>query len=67
MQLLARARNRLPASLSYGFVAYWTLNALLIAEEARWHLLYRLTIWDVAALRTLGLMLANGHGHGTLH
>lgn len=67
MQLPARARNRLTARLTYGVTAYWTLNALLIAEEARWHLLCRLTIWDLATLRALGLILIHVHGHGTLH
>ena len=29
------------------------LNIALVAAEAKWHLIYRLTIWDIAQLRTL--------------
>jgi len=33
--------------------AYWLLNLILVGAEARWHLLYRLTLWDIATLRAL--------------
>ena len=55
MQLLAPAHRRVGFRLTYGFVAYWALNGLLLIEEARWHLLYQLMMWDLAQLRALGL------------
>ena len=41
-----------------GIVTYCTLNALIIAAEARWHLLYRLTLWDLSQIRTLIILIA---------
>jgi hypothetical protein len=31
----------------YGASAYWALNLLLMVAEARWHVLYRLTVLEV--------------------
>lgn len=42
----------------YGAVAYWTLNAALLLGEARWHVLSRLTVWDIVTLRTVAPELA---------
>lgn len=53
MQQLATVANRVLARCTYGLVAYWTLNAILVLAEARWHVLYRLTLWDISLLRTL--------------
>lgn len=61
MQMLAPARRRFVSRFTHGFIIYWALNGLLLLEEARWHLLYRLTIWDIAQIRTLGLMIAHVH------
>jgi hypothetical protein len=62
MQLLARHPGRTTSRFALGAVAYWGLNAALLAEEVRWHLLYRLTIWDVSAIRSL-LPLHGKTGH----
>jgi hypothetical protein len=43
--------------LRFGLVVYWALNAGLIVAEARWHVLYRLTIWDLSALKSLAPVL----------
>lgn len=40
-------------------LAYLLLNAILLVEEARFHLLYRLTVWDISELRLFGILL--GH------
>jgi len=53
MQLIARPLNRFTSRLAYGAVAYWGLNVALVAAEARWHLLYRLTVWDIVQLKSL--------------
>lgn len=44
--------------LGIGGVAYLALNFLMVGVEARWHVLYRLTIWDAAAVKTLVPLLA---------
>jgi hypothetical protein len=31
----------------YGAGAYWALNLLLLIAEARWHVLYRLTVLEI--------------------
>ncbi len=61
MQLLAPARHRLFSRFAYGAAAYWALNALLLLAEARWHVLYRLTMWDLAQLRTLLAVTQHHH------
>jgi hypothetical protein len=43
--------------LRLGVVVYWALNAGLIVAEARWHLLYRLTVWDLSQLKPYAPML----------
>jgi hypothetical protein len=35
----------------YGVGAYWALNLLLLITEARWHVLYRLTVLEVLIAR----------------
>jgi hypothetical protein len=37
----------------YGGVVYLALNFLIVGAEARWHVLYRLTMLDASAIRTL--------------
>ncbi len=39
--------------LTSGGVVYLALNFLLAGVEARWHVLYRLTVLDASAIRTL--------------
>jgi hypothetical protein len=38
--------------LRLGVVIYWASNAALLVAEARWHILYHLTVWDIWAIRT---------------
>ena len=67
MQRLARPRATFGSRLAFGAVMYWTLNAALLFQEARWHLLYRLTLWDVAQLRAIGIALASTTHSGLPH
>ncbi len=53
MLRLAQTSNRLRERTLYGFVAYWGLNVVLLLIEARWHVLYHLTVWDISTIRTL--------------
>jgi hypothetical protein len=57
MQRLTRIAKRLVSGLAHGSVAYLGLNAILLVEEARFHLLYRLMVWDVSELRLFGFLL----------
>jgi hypothetical protein len=54
MDTLARRPTRIASRFLFGTVAYWTLNVALVAEEIRWHLLYRLTLWDISQLKAIG-------------
>jgi hypothetical protein len=56
MELLVQ-RARAGSRFAYGAVGYWGLNAVLAAAELRWHLLYRITLWDMAQIRTLAPVL----------
>jgi hypothetical protein len=53
MLRLAQAPNRLRERTLYGAVAYWGLNVVLLLVEARWHVLYHLTLWDISMIRTI--------------
>ena len=57
MQRLTRITKRVLSGLAHGSLAYLGLNAILLVEEARFHLLYRLTVWDISELRLMGLLL----------
>ena len=41
-----------------GLAFYWTLNACLVVAEARWHLLYKLTVWDLSQIKPMLPVLA---------
>ncbi len=57
MQRLTRFAKRVLSGLAHGGLAYLGLNAILLVEEARFHLLFRLTVWDISELRLFGLLL----------
>lgn len=59
MQRLTRFLKRVLSGLAHMSLAYLLLNAILLVEEARFHLLFRLTVWDISELRLFGLLL--GH------
>ena len=64
MHMLARGPSRLASRFVYGTAAYWALNVVLVATEIRWHLLYRLTAWDISQFKSLGpLIYQLVHGH----
>jgi hypothetical protein len=53
MDMLARAPARVASRFLYGTAAYWALNVALVAAEIRWHVLARLTVWDITQLRVI--------------
>jgi hypothetical protein len=55
MQRPAPAPARVGQRAFYGIFAYWAVNLSLVLAEARWHVLYHLTAWDVAALRAIAV------------
>jgi hypothetical protein len=57
MDMLARRPNRVASRFLYGSVAYWGLNVVLAVEEIKWHLIYRLTLWDISQLKVVGPVL----------
>jgi hypothetical protein len=62
MQRSAPAFARAGQRAFAGIFAYWAINVGLVLAEARWHMLYHLTAWDVAALRTIAMAAAH-HPH----
>lgn len=62
MEQLVRPTKRLGKRFAWGAAGYLTINFLLLAVEARWHILAKLTVWDISELKTLSSMLVQ-----TLH
>jgi hypothetical protein len=54
MVRLWRPANRPGFRPVYYVAAYWVLNIGLVVAEAKWHLIFRLMIWDLTQLRALG-------------
>ena len=57
MEHLVRPTKRVGTRFAWGTGIYLALNLLLVAAEVRWHILARLTVWDISELKTLGSML----------
>jgi hypothetical protein len=62
MQRLTRTLRRIAPFLARGGLAYFGVNLLLLAEEAHYHLIFRLMLWDVSQLKLFGFLLSK-----TLH
>ena len=58
MVRLLRPANRSGIRPAYYVAGYWVLNIALVAAEAKWHLIYRLTLWDITQLRMLAPLFA---------
>lgn len=58
MEQLAGPAKRIGRRFAYGAAVYWALNVILVAAELRWHILYRLTLWDIEQLKTLAPIFA---------
>ena len=63
MQQLVRPTKRLGKRFAWSAGIYLALNFLLLAAEMRWHILARLTVWDISELKTLSVMLAQTMHH----
>jgi hypothetical protein len=46
-----------PKRLLYGAIAYWALNIALLFAEMQWHILSRLTVWDIEQIKSLVPMI----------
>lgn len=57
MEIGAGSVKRIASRFAYGAAIYWALNVALLAAELRWHILYRLTLWDIQQLRALAPVL----------
>ena len=57
MEHLAIPTKRVGTRFAWGAGFYLALNFVLLLAEARWHIIARLTIWDIAELKTLATML----------
>ena len=53
MERLARIATRLGPRCAFGVTGYWVANAALLVAEARWHLLSRLTLFDIEQIKML--------------
>jgi len=63
MEQLVRPTKRLGKRFAWGATVYLALNFVLLIAEARWHILARLTVWDISELKTLTVMLAQLAAH----
>jgi hypothetical protein len=63
MEHLVRVPKWFAARYAWGAGFYLALNFLILAVEARWHFLYRLTAWDISELKTLATLLSQGVHH----
>lgn len=57
MERLVRPAKRIGQRFAWGAGIYLALNFLLLLAEAQWHILARLTVWDISELKTLTVML----------
>jgi hypothetical protein len=58
MERLARIATRLGPRCAFGVAAYWAVNAALLLAELRWHVLTKLTLFDIQQIKALGPDLA---------
>jgi hypothetical protein len=53
MERLARIATRLGPRCAFGVAAYWAANVGILFAEARWHVLSRLTLFDIGAIKAV--------------
>ena len=58
MVRLARIATRLGPRFAFGAAAYWAVNLALLVAELRWHVLTKLTLFDIEQLKGLGPTLS---------
>lgn len=63
MEQLVSPMKRVGKRFAWGAGVYLTLNFVLLAVEAQWHVLARLTVWDISELKTLTMMLGQLAAH----
>lgn len=58
MERVTRAFSQVVAArLLRAGSSYLMINAIMLLAEARWHFMYRLTIWDVAEMHRFIVLL----------
>lgn len=57
MARMVSASKQANSPYTYGAMAYLALNLLLVAAEARWHILAKLTLLDAAEIKQLISMI----------
>ncbi len=63
MERLVRPTKHMGQRFRLGALVYLALNFALLVAEAQWHVLARLTVWDISELKTLTVMLAQAAHH----
>ena len=58
MERLARIATRLGPRCAFGMGVYWVANVALLLAGARWHVLSRLTLFDIEQVKLLAPELA---------
>jgi hypothetical protein len=53
MERLEQAPKRSTLWPAYAVAAYWAINLALFLAELRWHILSRLTAFDISLVRVL--------------
>ena len=52
MEQIRPATHRVVKRSMYGVVTYFAMNFLVLAAELRWHVLTKLTVYDVTQFKT---------------
>lgn len=63
MERLTRASTQFLSRLAKGTAGYMGVNVVLLASEARWHLLTKLTVWDISEMKTFVYLLGKTIHH----
>jgi hypothetical protein len=63
MVRLTRRYKRFLAYLGQGTLGYLAVNLVLMGAEAKWHLLYRLTVWDMSEMKLVAILISQSTHH----
>ena len=58
MERATRAFSHIASRVARLGAGYLGVNVLLLAAEAKWHVVSRLTIWDVREMKTLAYLVS---------
>ncbi len=63
MERLVRPTKHMGQRFKLGALVYLALNFALLVAEVQWHILARLTVWDISELKALTVMLSQAAHH----